>query len=141
MASFYNRGKKALNENDLTSTSVGALLVYSTYTFDRDHNVVTDLTNEASGTGYARKTSIGSKTWTQDDTNDRVAFDAEDLTWTSMDTGATTLGGVVLYFNTGTDSTSELICYIDTGGFPKAVQGVDLTIQWDANGIFYLIDP
>lgn len=49
-----------------------------------------------------------------------------------------TVGAVVIYVNTGTDSTSQLICYLDTlSGIPVTPNGSNILIQWDAvNGIF-----
>lgn len=48
---------------------------------------------------------------------------------------------LVIYKHTGTESTSNLIAYIDTAtGLPVTPNGGDITVQWDngANKIFKL---
>jgi hypothetical protein len=65
--------------------------------------------------------------------------DAADVTFTSL-TGAS-IEAVVIYKDTGTESTSFLIAYIDTGtGIPFSPSGGNVTISWDngANRIFKL---
>lgn len=58
-------------------------------------------------------------------------FDAADITVTGV-SGAT-VESVNVYKDTGTDTTSPLVAYFDTGtGFPFTPNGGDVTIQWDA---------
>jgi hypothetical protein len=67
------------------------------------------------------------------------AADAADVTFTSV-TGAS-IEAIVLYKDTGTDSTSPLIAFIDTAsGLPITPNGGDIIITWDngANRIFKL---
>lgn len=48
---------------------------------------------------------------------------------------------LVIYHDTGTENTSELVCYLDTvTGIPFTPQGDVVRIHWDAgpNGIFKL---
>jgi hypothetical protein len=126
------------NHDWLTGNAV-AILVTSGYTADIDHDFISDLTpgsNELSGTGYSRKV-LGTKTVTNDDTNDRAALDAADVTWTGINT-AGDAAAVVIAIDTGNDATSPLLAYIDTGGFPIVTNGGDVTIQWDSNGIYAL---
>lgn len=65
--------------------------------------------------------------------------DAADLTWTAV-TGDQA-ESIDIYKHTGTESTSRLICNIDTAtGLPVTPNGGDITAQWDngANKIFKL---
>jgi len=65
--------------------------------------------------------------------------DASDLTFVTV-TGAT-VEALVLYRHTGTESTSQLIAYIDTAtGLPVTPGGGDIIVAWDngANKIFKL---
>jgi len=65
--------------------------------------------------------------------------DADDVTW-SLVTGDES-EAVVIYQNTGVDSTSRLIAYIDTvTGLPVIPNGGDIIVQWDngPNKIFKL---
>lgn|SRR5574343_562956 len=67
------------------------------------------------------------------------AADANDITFTSV-TGAS-IEAIVLYKDTGTDSTSPLIAFIDTAtGLPITPNGGDIIVTWDngANKIFKL---
>ena len=70
------------------------------------------------------------------DTTDGV-FDANDITFTSV-TGDE-FESLVIYKHTGTEGTSQLIAYIDTGtGFPLTPDGGNIDLTWDAgaNKIF-----
>ena len=67
------------------------------------------------------------------------AADAADCTFTSV-SGAT-INAIVIYKDTGTDSTSPLIAFIDTAtGLPITPNGGDIIVTWDngANKIFKL---
>lgn len=65
------------------------------------------------------------------------AADAADCTFTSV-SGAS-IEAIVLYKDTGTESTSPLIAYIDTAtGLPITPNGGDIIVTWDngTNKIF-----
>lgn len=59
-------------------------------------------------------------------------FDAADITISAV-SGAT-VEAVILYKHTGTESTSNLICFID--GLTLTPDGTDVTIAWNGSGIF-----
>lgn len=64
---------------------------------------------------------------------------ASDLTINSV-TGPV-IGAWIIFHDTGTELTSELIAYIDTAtGLPWNPQGLNVVIHWDSgpNGIFKL---
>jgi hypothetical protein len=139
MASLiYNKGKtEILNGGiDLLNDTIKVALVTSSYPPDKDnHDYFDDVTNEVSGTGYAAGgKALSNKAIRQDNTNDRAEFDADDVTWT---VATITARGAVVYKDTGTDSTSPLIAYIDFGQ-DYATTGADFTIEWDSEGIQYL---
>ena len=149
MAGIYNRAKKQwlAGELDLDGQTIKAMLVGSGYTYNPDHNLVSQVVaNEVSGTGYAggfagagRKT-LSSVVVAQDDTNDRGYMDAADLTWTGINVGQ--VGGLILYRSVTADSDSPLIAFIDTGAaFPITTNGGDLVFQWSSSpvGILQLI--
>ncbi len=66
--------------------------------------------------------------------------DAEDTVFSSV--SGVSAEAIVLYKDTGTESTSQLIAYIDTAasGLPATPTGTNITIAWDngANKIFKL---
>lgn len=62
-------------------------------------------------------------------------FDADNVTFTAV-SGAS-VESVNLLKDTGTTSTSDLIAYFDTGtGLPVTPNGGDITVTWNASGIF-----
>ena len=101
----------------LASADVRVLLVSSSYTFSSDHNFVSDITNELSGTGYARKV-LASKVVAEDDTNDRATFDADDLVWTGANFG--TPDAAIVYVHNAADAAAELICCLNRALVPPA---------------------
>lgn len=65
------------------------------------------------------------------------AADAADVTFTSV-SGAS-IEAIVIYADTGTESTSPLLAYIDTAtGLPITPNGGDIIVTWDngTNKIF-----
>lgn len=121
---------------DLDTDTIKVALVTSTYTPNQDtHVFFSDVTNEVTGTGYtAGGAALAGKAVTQDDTDNEGVFDANDVSWT---TATITARAAVLYKDTGTGSTSPLICYIDFGADKVSTAGT-FTIAWNAEGILNL---
>jgi len=145
MASLvFNVGKTVIADGtvDLLTDVLRVMLVDSTYVPDADDAHIGIASGaraaELSGSGYvADGELLSNRAVNQDDGNDRAEFDdTADMTWTGIDAG--TAAAAVIYLDSGTDSTSWPICYIDTGGFPVVTNGGDLTIQWNAEGILQL---
>jgi hypothetical protein len=62
-------------------------------------------------------------------------FDADNVTFTAV-SGAS-VESVNVLKDTGVGSTSNLIAYFDTGtGLPVTPNGGDITVTWNASGIF-----
>lgn len=62
------------------------------------------------------------------------AFDAADVTFTGVTGDQFEL--IVIYVDTGVETSSNLIALIDTAtGLPTTPSGGDITIQWNAAGI------
>jgi len=135
---FYLEGlKRLLNGTiDLDTDTIKCALVTASYSPDGDlHDFFNDVTNEVTGTGYtAGGATLSSVTITVDTTNNRVVFDAADTTWPNST--ITARAGVV-YEDTGNAATSGLICYVDFGSNITSTAAT-FTIQWHANGIFYI---
>lgn len=132
---IYNSFKKFIMDGsiDLENDTIKVALVTSSYTPDIDaHDYFNDITNEVSGTGYtAGGATLANKTVTQDNTDDKGVFDADDVTWTNS---TITARGAVIYKSTGMDTTSHLIAYIDFGSDKISTAGT-FAIQWNASGI------
>lgn len=134
---FYNTFKHAIGNAvqspiDLDGDTFKIALVQSTYTPDIDaHDFFDDITNEASGTNYtAGGNTLATKTWTQDNGNDRAVWDFDDPTFTNV---SISFRYAVIYRSTGTASTSRLIGYIDYGG-TQTVVGADVVVPINAAG-------
>lgn len=64
-------------------------------------------------------------------------FDAADITFSAV--SGSQITQVVIYKATGTETTSSLLVYFDTmTGLPVTPNGGDITIAWNASGIFGL---
>lgn len=101
------------------------------YTFSSAHDFLNDVT--AAGTLVATAT-LGSKTTTAG------VADAADVTFSAVAAGAA-CPHLIIYKDTGVESTSALIAYIDTAtGLSVTPNGGDITVTWDsgANKIFKL---
>lgn len=129
---IYPKWKEAVaqaSSNSSLGGTVKAVLVDTgTYTYSGSHEFLSDL----SGTGGTAQT-IGSKTYTNG------VFDGADVTFTAV-AGTVTYEAIVIYIDTGVAGTSRLVYYYDTsgGGLPVTSNGGDITISWNASGIFAL---
>ena len=65
-------------------------------------------------------------------------LDGDDVSFTAV-TG-NTVEALIIYIDTGSAATSRLVAYIDTSvtGLPVTPNGGDITINWNASGIFAL---
>lgn len=128
---LYPKYKEALLTAGLNLTSLNvkvALVDTGTYTYSAAHQFMSSVTSGV----VARSGNLASKTVTNG------VFDAADITLTAV--SGTTVEALVLYRDSGSDATSELIAYLDTGvtGLVLTPNGGDVTIQWNASGIFAL---
>jgi len=140
MASVLLNGfKKRIMDGsiDLDTDTIKVALLGGTYVADVDgHTFWSDVkASEVSGTGYVSGgQALASKVVTQDNTADKASFDAADVTWSAS---TITARYAVLYKDTGTATTSPLICCFDFGADKSSSNG-DFTIQWNAGGILTL---
>ncbi len=113
---------------DLVALNIRAVIVDAAdYTFAAAHEFLSDVPAAA-----REETSANLTTKTIAD----GVFNADDVTFSG--TAGDLCEAVILYRDTGVAATSELICYIDTAtGLPVTLGG-DVTVRWDAAGIFAL---
>lgn len=89
----------------------------------------------ANGNGYTTGgATLANKAVTQDNTNDRAVFDADDVTFANA---TITARWAVIYKSTGNNATSQIIRIIDFGS-NQSSSGGNFTLQWDAVGILTL---
>jgi len=116
------------NNNMSSGTVKVALVDTGVYTYSSTDQFWTAVSSASVGTPQ----TIGSKTFTNG------VFDGGDVTFTTV-TGSS-VEALVIWIDTGTPSTSPLVAYIDTSvtGLPVTPNGGDITITWNASGIFAL---
>lgn len=129
---IYPLYKQALLDGDSNidlndGTVKVALVDTGTYTYSAAHQFLSDLSGVVGTAG-----TIGSTTVTNG------LFDGADVTFTAV-SGAT-VEALVIYIDTGVAGTSRLVAYLDTGvtGLPVTPNGGDITVTWNASGIFQL---
>lgn len=114
MANIYSTGLLALANGTVSwaNSTIKALIVDSGYTFDKADEFVSDVSADevtnATGTGYARKT-LSNKTVAL--ATNVVTFDADDITYSDVDTNET-WDALIVYAEVTTDSDSILLAYL-----------------------------
>ena len=65
-------------------------------------------------------------------------FDGDNVTYTAV--SGNSAEALLIYIDTGSNATSRLVAWIDTSvtGLPVTPNGGDITITWNASGIFQL---
>jgi hypothetical protein len=133
---LYDSGRESFLSADIDwlADNIKVCLVEG-YTADAaTHDFLDDITGGGGGTIVATSGNLANKTAT-----DGVA-DADDVTLEEVPSGDP-CEHLVIYKDTGSAATSNLIAVIDTAtGLPLTPNGGDVTIAWDsgANKIFKL---
>lgn len=129
---LYPKAKEAFLNADIdmaTDTITIALVDTGNYTYSSEHQFRDDISDSA----VISTATLANKTTTNG------VFDADDATFTSV-TGAN-CEALVIFQNTGTQSTSRLIAYIDSAtGLPILPNGGDIIVAFSggASRIFAL---
>jgi hypothetical protein len=113
---------------DLLNDTIKVVLT-KTYTYSSAHDYLDDVVagNRVATATLASKTTTGG------------AFDSADPTFTAVAAGST-VTGIWIYKDTGTDSTSPLIAWFDTNASTAAISivtnGSNITLTVSASGWF-----
>jgi len=93
---------------------------------------IDDILSAARVPAIASCPTLGTKTTTSG------TADAADSTFTSL--SGDQVESLILFKDTGTESTSSLMVFFDTfaSGMPLTPNGGNVTVQWNASGIFSL---
>jgi len=113
---------------DLNDGTVKVALVDTgVYTYSASHEFLTSLSGVVGTAQTINNTTV---------TNG--LFDGDNVTYTAV--SGNTVEALVIYIDTGSSATSRLVAYIDTSvtGLPVTPNGGDITISWNASGIFQL---
>lgn len=129
---IYPKYKEALldgaSDIDLNDGTVKVALVDTgTYTYSSAH----DFYNDVSGV-------VGTPQTIANTTVTNGTLDGDNVTFTAV--SGNTVEALIIYIDTGNSATSRLVAYIDTSvtGLPVTPNGGDITITWNASGIFTL---
>ena len=121
----------SLTVDDTTDGPFCALVDTGTYTYSAAHEFFTSLsgivgTDQRIVTPTAGSVSDGT-------------FDGDNLTYTAV-SGASVEALIIYRKNAGATSTHRLVVYLDTSvtGLPVTPNGGDITVTWNASGIFTL---
>lgn len=118
-------------DNDTVNDGPYVVLIDTgTYTYNAAHDFFDDLSGVV---GTANGMRIATPTVADG------LFDGDNVTFTAV-TGATVEGFVIYRHNAGANTTWPLVLYYDTagGGLPVTPNGGDISISWNASGIFQL---
>jgi hypothetical protein len=130
---------QATTAYSLTSTNVRTSFVDTgVYTYSAAHQFYSSLSGGVFPNTRATGQALGSKTY---NTPSAGTFDAADVTFSAFSNGSVSVEGIVIYIDDGTaDASSPLVLFLDTSitGIPFTPSGSDVTIQWNASGIFTL---
>lgn len=131
---IYPKYKEALLDGasniDLNDGDVRVILIDAAdYTYSSAHDFLDDV---PSGARVAVSGALTNTTVTNG------TFDADDVTLSTV-TGDQS-EALIIYIHTGNEATARLVAYLDTSitGLPVTPNGGNITITWDAAGIFTL---
>jgi hypothetical protein len=129
METVYNVYRKGLGDGaeDWVNGDYRALLLTGSVTIDPDHATVAAViaaNTEASDASYARQ-ALGSKTNTQDDTNDRANLDAATIDFGSLTNETPT---AMLIFRQVTNDADSIPVSIHDTNFGTAANGAGYTV-------------
>ena len=117
----------SVSANLLAGAVTVSLIDTGTYTYDNAHWYIS---NVGGASIIANSSALGSKTTVNG------VFDAANVVFSSV-TG-TTAEAVIIWIDTGTETTSPLVAYLDTNitGLPVTPNGGDINLNWATGGIF-----
>ena len=101
---------------DYVTDTIKCYLVSNAYTSDPDHDFVSDVTEIGNVTGYTGgfggggRQTLASKTYTIDDTNNRVRMTAADASFGTLATGVT-IRGYAFTKETTNDASSRVFAF------------------------------
>ena len=127
---IYPKYKQALLDGDTNiDINDGTVKVaLSTAAYNSAHDFYDDVSASTVGTPQ----TIANTTVTNG------LFDGDNVTYTAV-AGGSTVTALIIYIDTGSAATSRLVAFIDTvTGFPLSTNGGDVTVAWNASGIFHL---
>lgn len=139
MTTVYNQGLDIIGDWDTFVSFTALLLDDSGYVVDPDEDFI-DLGGgtgivayETTVVGYTRQT-VTTPTRTVDDALNRITYDCADFAFGSL-TAGTNITAMVVFRDTGVDTTSIPIAYYPLGTVPTS--GAAFPVIVNASGLLY----
>jgi len=120
-----------LDNNTATDGPFVALVDTGTYTYSAAHDFFNDLSGIVGTDQRITNPTVGSVS--------QGTFDGDNVTYTAV-SGNSVEALVIYRKNSGANTTWRLVVYIDSSvtGLPVTPNGGDITVTWNASGIFTL---
>lgn len=148
-SNWYNKGMRKIADRSIdwvgaTNIKVMLLTTNTAYTFDKDHEFVSSVVaSEAAGTGYtggfggAGRKAIGTRTITDDLTNDRTLFNAANpTTWTALTLTSGSIAWVIVFQEITNDASSPVIAALDPTDL--VTNGGDVSLAFTSGQVGYI---
>ena len=143
MSLFYNVAKAgfANGDEDWDTKIYKVTLVSNNYTAAASHNYISAFSGaELSSTSFTggfngtMRLTLGSRTVTQNNTDNQGEMDAADSVWSGLSAG--TAYALVVFRESGTDAVSPLVAYLSATGLPLVTNGGDVRVSWANSCLF-----
>lgn len=141
--SYLLANKAAAGSISWPADTLKIMLLKSSLTPDRDDNFISDISADecdaggyVGGFGGAGRKTLANKTVTEDDTNDRTTYDADNPSAWTLDAG-NTLRYCAIVQEVTTDADSPVLAVLDFGS-NVLTNGGNITVEFDAAGVIYL---
>jgi hypothetical protein len=122
----------SLDQDNTTDGPYCALIDLGTYTYNAAHDFFNDLSGIVGTDQRISTPTVNAGTGT---------FDGDNLTYTAV-SGNSVEALVIYRKNAGANTTWKLVLFEDTSvtGLPVTPNGGDITVTWNASGIFTISD-
>ena len=146
MANFvYDHAKLLLATGALNLSTadcrLALLMTNTTADTEKDKGTISGYTllDDYDGSGYpAGGIAFTGETVTEDNSGHKAILDANDITFNAIGAGTRQAQGALLYAFVSSLGASIPIAWFDTGGFPFAGNGSNVTFQVNAAGLLNL---
>lgn len=136
-SALQNRYRLELGKGnvDFSTDTFYCMLVTTSHTPDPDTIAFrSDITGEASGTGYtAGGIAVSNLTITQDNTNNYAVVDFDPVVFSTVT--LSNVDGAYVYKSTGAAATDLVVCYLDFAEGAQQVTANDFTVTPPAEGV------
>lgn len=137
---WYSNGIKHVCDGtiDYVNDTVKCAILLSSYTFDGTNQEGHDYYDDVSAsvaTGCTPQALPATKAISINTSDDKIYFDCGASVTFSGVTSGQSVASIVVYEDTGTGSTSGLMCHLQFTGGAFDTNGQDITVNFNSNGV------